>query len=171
MVYLLPASVIGAAGAPLGTIVMNRHGPRVGVATGGALAVLGSFAMVAFPSSSAVLVAGLVLTTTAIYVCYGTLPLVVSAHVNRQDLGVVNAMSSLARWVGSAVVTALCSLLLTLGPDSAPLEQAQFRWTFLMGLVASVGVVIASAFVPGAAAVRPRPPTTGSEAPDAAVPG
>jgi len=69
-------------------------------------------------------------------------------HVDRGDLGAVNAVGSLGRWVASAVMTAATSLILTQSPIGEPLGRADFRWTLALGLAASVGVLVTLPFLP-----------------------
>jgi len=150
LVYLLPGTLLGSLGAPLGVWSVRRRGVRAAVATAGALALVGSATMVLAPAVPLALVAGLTVTMVALFICYGAIPLLVIDHVDRGDLGVVNAVSSLGRWVGSAVITALVSLILSLSAVGEPLARVDFRWTFLLGVAASAGVVTTAFFLPRA---------------------
>jgi len=154
LVYLLPGTLLGSVGAPLGVWSVRRRGVRAAVATAGVLAVVGSATMVLAPAVPLALVAGLTVTMVALFICYGAIPLLVIDHVDRGDLGVVNAVSSLGRWVGSAVMTALVSLILSLSAVGEPLARVDFRWTFLLGVAASAGVVTTAFFLPRAGTRR-----------------
>lgn len=147
LVYLLPGALLSAAGAPLATWLVGRAGVRAALATAGVVSVSGSAAMVLTPGLPPALIAGLLATTVALFMSYGAIPLLLMGHVERSDLGAVNAVGSLGRWVASAVVTAATSLILTQSPIGEPLGRADFRWTFAVGLAASAGVLITIVFL------------------------
>jgi MFS family permease len=146
LVYLLPASLICIVGAPIGTQTIHRRGPRAAMTVVGMIALAGSAALVIAPAVPAILILGMFLTLTALYANYGALPLLIVPQVDRDDLGVANGVNSLARWIGSALVTAVAPLVLTVGSDGGPLTEPDFRWTFLIGVVASLGIVFMALF-------------------------
>ena len=148
LAYLLPAALLGAVGTPVATWLVGRAGVRAALTTAGVLSVTGSSAMVLAPDLPPALIAGPLLTTVALFMSYGAIPLLLLGHVDRGDLGAVNAVGSLGRWVASAVVTAAASLMLTQSQIGEPLRQADFRWTFALGLAVSVGVLVTVGFLP-----------------------
>ena len=148
LVYLLPSAVVGSIGAPLAAWLVGRAGVRAALTTAGVLSVAGSAAMLLTPELPPALIGGLLVTTVALFISYAAIPLLLVTHVERSDLGAVNAVGSLGRWVASAVVTAATSFLLTQSPSGEPLGRADFRWTFLVGLAASVGVLITVILLP-----------------------
>ena len=146
LVYLLPANTLGIIGAPIGSQTIRRWGPRVAVTVVGAIALVGSTAFVVAPAIPAILMVGMFFVATATYANYGALPLLIVPQVDRADLGVANGMTSLGRWIGSALVTVLSSLVLEVGPAGQPLSQSDFRRAFFIGVVVSVGIVFAAQF-------------------------
>jgi MFS family permease len=138
---------VGAVGTPLATWLVGRAGVRAALTTAGVLSVAGSVAMVLAPGLPPALIGGLLATTVALFMSYGAIPLLLVGHVDRGDLGAVNAVGSLGRWVASAVVTAAISFILTQSPISDPLRRADFRWTFVLGLAASLGVLVTVVFL------------------------
>lgn len=148
LVYLLPGALVGAVGAPLATWLVGRAGVRAALTTAGVLSVSGSAAMVLTPGLPPALIGGLLVTTVALFMSYGAIPLLLVGHVDRGDLGAVNAVGSLGRWGASAVVTAATSFILTQSPIGEPLSRADFRWAFVLGLAASAGILIMVVFLP-----------------------
>jgi len=146
LVYLLPANTLGIVGTPIGSHAIRRWGPRVAVTVVGVIALAGSTAFVVAPTMPAILMVGMLFASAATFANYGTLPLLIVPQVGRADLGVANGMNSLGRWIGSALVTVLSSVLLQAGPAGQPLSQADFRRAFLIGVVASVCVILVAQF-------------------------
>ena len=142
LVYLLPGNLVGIVGAPLGARLMRRSGPRVAMTTVGFTALAGALAMFGAPTVPAMLVVGMFLTALALFVYYGVAPSLIVPLVDRNDLGIANGMNSLGRWIGSAVVTAVCSLVLTPSTDGRPLVESDFRWAFLLSVIVSAGITI-----------------------------
>jgi MFS family permease len=140
LVYLLPGNLLGVVGAPLGSRLMRRWGARVAMMWVGGIGVAGALAMFLAPGVAVMLILGLFLTAFALYVYYGAAPSLILPLVERADLGIANGMNSLGRWVGSALVTAACSVVLTPGRDGRSLQASDFRWAFLIGVGVTVGI-------------------------------
>ncbi len=144
LVYLLPGNALGLIGTPIGSRLVQRHGARAAVAAVGLAGLAGAVVVCGLPVTPWALVTGIFLTSVALYIYYGALPLQLIPLVARGDLGVANSLISLGRWVGAALATASTSLILsTSRPPDAP-TQSDFRAAFAIGVVVSVAVCLAS---------------------------
>lgn len=149
LTYLLPGSLLGTIGAPLGAFLIRRYSARAALAWAGGVITVGALLSVAFPAQPLVLAGGVFTATLGLNICYAALPVVLFAGVERETLGVSNSMNSLARWIGSASVTAVVSMLLSLAPVDALPAMAVVRAVFAVGALLGAGVLAMVAFVPG----------------------
>jgi len=144
LVYLLPGNVLGLAGTPIGSRLARRQGVPTAVTAVGLTGLAGAVLPVAAPAAPWALVAGMFLTSGALYVYYGALPAQVLPLVRRNDLGVANSLISLGRWVGAALATASASLVLSTGAPGAVLTEGYFRGALAVGVVVTVGICLAA---------------------------
>jgi len=143
-VYLMPATVIGLVGTPVGSRLIQRFGARTAISAVGVTGIAGAAVVCAVPIAPWALVTGVLLSSVALYIYYGSLPLQVLPIVTRADLGVANSLISLGRWVGAALATASTSLVLSTRGTGDALTADDFRVAFGIGLVVSVGICVAA---------------------------
>ena len=138
--YLFPGTIIGLVGTPVGSRLIQRVGPRGALTAVGITGVVGASLVCALPVTEWALIVGPAVTSIALYVYYGALPLQIVSIVDRGDLGMANSLISLGRWVGAAVATASTSLVLTTSGPGDALTRDNFRTAFVIGLVVSIGI-------------------------------
>lgn len=150
LVYLGPGVILGLFGTPLGSRLIQHFGSRAAVSAVGVTGMVGAALACALPITPWALITGSVLTSVALYIYYGALPLQIVPIVDRPDLGVANSLVSLGRWVGAALATASTSLVLSSDGSVGSLTEGAFRAAFAIGVVVSAAVcLVAAVFLRG----------------------
>jgi predicted MFS family arabinose efflux permease len=146
VVYLLPGGVVGIVVAPLAGRVVGRVGalPTLLAGAGCGIAGFGLLALLLDESWAWVLTG--VLTQLSVTVAYAALPALVVQAVRPDEIGVANAVNSIARSSGQALGSTLAVALLTAGFDPATgLPRASaYALIGLVGLAGSAGVAAVS---------------------------
>jgi MFS family permease len=129
LVFLLPATLLSAAAAPLGGELVHRAGGRVAMLVAGVLGTGGFLALAAGHDVRAVVIGAAILVLCSVSVAYAAMPALLAAEVPGEHTAVANSINSVARWIGGAAGSALVVSLLA---GDAPSEGA-FVAVFLIG--------------------------------------
>jgi MFS family permease len=144
VIYLLPGGLVGIVIAPFAGRVVSRFGALPTLLVGAVFGVAG-FGLLALLRGEPwhVIVAGL-LTQVSVTVAYAALPALVVQAVQEEETGVANAVNSIARSVGQALGSTLAVTLLAahLDPTTGLPRDIAFTWVAIIGVLASVAVVV-----------------------------
>ena len=131
-VYLFPGALAGFATALISGRYIDRYGARTVMLIGTVTGIPGFAMLAAAHSTTAQMIAGIILVNVYISLAYGALPALVIGEVEPGETGVATSINAIARTVGGSLAAALAAVLLSHhGPDGLPLELS---YTVIFGL-------------------------------------
>jgi MFS family permease len=142
-VYLFPGALAGFATALISGRYIDRYGARTVMLIGTVTGIPGFAMLAAAHSTTAQMIAGIILVNVYISLAYGALPALVIGEVEPGETGVATSINAIARTVGGSLAAALAAVLLShRGPGGFPLEQSYTVIFGLGALTAAIAVLL-----------------------------
>ncbi|WDV49474.1 MFS transporter [Streptomyces coeruleorubidus] len=149
--YLLPSTIASLVVSQFGGVLIRRIGPRLTLALGAVIGIVGFAWLAAAHSSTPSVIGAGMAVGTAISLGYAAMPALIVAGVPPHQTGIANGINSISRSVGSAIGSALITSLLAsrtienLPAGVPPLPaESQFTLSFTLAGVAFAFVLALS---------------------------
>jgi MFS family permease len=160
---MVPSGLAMVAFAPVSGRIIRVFGGKTALIAGAAVMIVGYVGRVFFYDSIAAVIIGSTVVSVGTAIAYAAMPTLIMGAVPITETASANGLNSLVRSIGTstssaAVAAVLTSVTMTLGSARLPSFDA-FKDVFWLAALASAASVLATFFIPRAAAAhRPAVP-------------
>lgn len=172
---MVPSGLAMVAFAPVSGRIIRVFGGKTALIAGAAVMIVGYVGRVFFYDSIAWVIIGSTVVSVGTAIAYAAMPTLIMGVVPITETASANGLNSLVRSIGTstssaAVAAVLTSVTLTVGAVHLPSFDA-FKDVFWMAALASAASVLATLFIPRAAAARRSPVSVSAAAAEIVVQG
>jgi MFS family permease len=155
---MVPSGLAMVAFAPISGRIIRVFGGKTALISGAAVMIVGYVSRVFFYDSIAWVIIGSTVVSVGTAIAYAAMPTLIMGVVPITETASANGLNSLVRSIGTstssaAVAAVLTSVTLTVGAVHLPSFDA-FKDVFWLAALASAASVLATVFIPRAAAAR-----------------
>jgi MFS family permease len=172
---MVPSGLAMVAFAPVSGRIIRVFGGKTALISGAVVLIVGYVGRVFFYDSIAWVIIGSTVVSVGTAIAYAAMPTLIMGVVPITETASANGLNSLVRSIGTstssaAVAAVLTSVTLTVGAVKLPSFDA-FKDVFWLAALAAAASVLATVFIPRAAAARRTPVPVSATAAEIVVQG